>query len=499
MWKLTKRRSYTVLEGVPTKKRIKMVCDVGSSAMFFSHPPQLNFRARPIDMIIKYVLGASIMLNIYMMLSVTSNDQIFHSLSQSLTNSSSHSVSQSLSNASSHSLSLSNASSHVVSTSSDYLFQRSIGYAGSGNRIREKLAKASNGEDIKIGVLGGSISTGHKLEQKDKEVYHSVIFDWFTNKFPVGQHKLVNGAAPATGSSYFTYCHSKHIPDDLDIIFIEFSINDGSIYPTERGDGDPGITKNMELLVRNLMQMPNKPAIVFLSFFSFKVDYYFNGQEAHMAIANYYDIPYISFKNAYYDHHNRFPNDVYTLFSSDEHHPNKEGHRMMSAFVIQYLESIQGPKAINSPDADIPLLDMWTTRKHQASFFELNPFCETFMDKTYKPSSMDGWYLMNWKKEKYYIASDTPGSRITFSVEASKGSVYMYILKSNQYDLGNVWCWADDDRDSGKELSGHWEIGRSIGHMMLVSDSLSKGSHDIHCEVLDGEKTHFRIIAIFSG
>ncbi|KAI9281398.1 SGNH hydrolase-type esterase domain-containing protein [Umbelopsis sp. AD052] len=418
------------------------------------------------------------------MLSVSSNNHVFQSLSHSLTNSS-------------HSLS--NSSSHVLSHPSDYLFQRSIGYAGSGNRIREKLAKASNGEDIKIGVLGGSISTGHKLEDKSKEVYHSVLFDWFTSKFPYGQHTLVNGAAPATGSSYFTYCHGKHIPDDLDIIFIEFSINDGSIYPTERGDGDPGITKNMELLVRNLMQMPNKPAIVFLSFFSFKVDYYFNGQEAHMAIANYYDIPYISFKNAYYDHHNRFPKDVSTLFSSDEHHPNKEGHRMMSAFVIRYLESIEGVKAANTPDADIPLLDMWTTRKHKANFSELNPFCETFMDKTYQPSYMDGWYLMNWKKEKYYIASDSPGSLITFSVEASKGSVYMYILKSSQYDLGSVWCWADDDRDNGRELSGHWNISRSIGHMMLVSDSLSKGRHDIHCQVLPGDNTHFRIIAIFSG
>ncbi|KAG2175362.1 hypothetical protein INT44_007850 [Umbelopsis vinacea] len=188
-----------------------------------------------------------------MMFSVSSNNHVFQSLSHSL----------------------SNSSSHVLSPPSDYLFQRSIGYAGSGNPIREKLAKASNGEDIKIGVLSGSISTGHKLEDKNKEVYHSVLFDWFTGKFPYGQHTLVNGAATATDSSYFTYFHSKHIPDDLDIIFIEFSINDGSIYPTERGDGDPGITKNMELLVRNVMQMPNKPAIIFLSFFSFKVDLLF--------------------------------------------------------------------------------------------------------------------------------------------------------------------------------------------------------------------------------
>lgn len=142
---------------------------------------------------------------------------------------------------------------------------------------------------------------------------------------------------------------------------------------------------------------------------------------------------------------------------------------------------------------------MWTTRKHQKDFYELKPFCETFMDKKYKPAYMDGWYLMNWKKEKYYIASDTPGSLITFSIEANQGSVYMYILKSNQYNLGNVWCWADDNKNAGKELAGHWNITRNIGHMMLVSDNLSKGKHDIHCELLNSNNTHFRIIAIFSG
>jgi lysophospholipase L1-like esterase len=436
-------------------------------------------------MVIKYFLGASILLNIYAILSHLAEPAPWNFSSPVPLSVSLDVVPL-------------NVSLDVV-PSSDYLFERSIGYAGSGNRIREKLDKASNGENIKIGVLGGSISTGHALENKDKESYHSIILNWFTKKFPNGRHELINGAAPATGSSYFTYCHNKHIPNDLDIIFIEFSINDGSIYPTERGDGDPSITKNMELLVRNLLQMPTKPAIIFLSFFSFKVDYYFNGQEAHIAIANYYDIPYISFKNAYFDHYNRFPDDIYTLFSKDAHHPNKMGHKMMSEFVIQHLENIEHKKIINTPNYDIPLIDMWTTRKHQTDFYELKPFCETFMDKKYKPSYMDGWYLMNWQKEKYYIASDTPGSLVTFSIEASQGSVYMYILKSNQYNLGNVWCWADDNKNDGKELAGHWNITRSIGHMMLVSDNLSKGKHDIHCELLNNNNTHFRIIAIFSG
>ena len=118
---------------------------------------------------------------------------------------------------------------------------------------------------------------------------------------------------------------------------------------------------------------------------------------------------------------------------------------------------------------------MWTTRKHQKDFFLRNIH-------RHKPV---GWYLMNWK-----ILHCIRYTRFVGSIEASQGSVYMYIFKSNQYNLGNVWCWADD-------IS--WNITRSIGHMMLVSDNLSKGKHDIHCELLNSNNTHFRIIAIFSG
>ncbi|KAG2175364.1 hypothetical protein INT44_007852 [Umbelopsis vinacea] len=149
---------------------------------------------------------------------------------------------------------------------------------------------------------------------------------------------------------------------------------------------------------------------------------------------------------------------------------------MKSEFVIRYLESIEGAMATNTPDTEILLLDMWTTRKHRVNFSELNPFCETFMDKT---AILHGRLVSDELEErKHYIASETPGSLITFSIEASKGYAYMYILKSSPYKLGSVWCWADDDRDNGRELFGHWDISRRIGHMMLAPDSLSKGRHD---------------------
>jgi lysophospholipase L1-like esterase len=407
---------------------------------------------------------------------------------------------------------LSNVRDELLEKYGDSILDLSIAHKGSSSRVKDKILQASNGKPIKFGVIGGSISTGHTL-QDSKETYHSLVFDWWNKKFRVN-NTIVNGAVPATSSSYFTYCYDKHIPNDLDIIFIEFSINDGSIYPTERGNGDPMITKNMELLVRNLLQMPTQPAIIFVSFFSFKVDYYFNGQEAHLSIANYYDIPYISFKNVFFNHLIRFPTQAELLFSSDFHHPNKEGHKVMSEFIIHYFDQIGiGQKSGNylQISNDIPVIDMWSTRKTQKDFRELQPTCQTFNPhrpgggyQNYRPYDMNEWYFLDWKKEKFYIAADKPGANITFSIETNKGSVYMYVLKSDQYNLGNVWCWPDNDYNKGKELVGYWNISRSIGKMMLVSEGLTKGKHYVHCKLLEksdspNNGTHFRILAIFSG
>lgn len=390
-----------------------------------------------------------------------------------------------------------------------YILDKSISYKGTSYKIRQKLKKAINGNKIKIGVLGGSISTGHTLENPLVETYHSNLFYWWNETFPHNDNEIVNGALPATGSSYFTYCYNKHLPNDLDIIFIEFSINDGSVYPTERGNGDPMITKNMEQLIRSLLQLPNEPAIILISFFSFQVDYYFNGQEAHLPIANYYDLPYISFKNVFFDYLNRNPENVTLFFSKDKHHPNKNGHKIMSNIIINYLEEQICSLNYNHENNfqiynDLPLIDMWTARSKKDKFYELNPMCYTFNDEKYRPYDIGNWYLLNWKKEKFYIAADNPGDKITFLIETNKGIVYLYVLKSNNYNLGNIFCWIDDDKENGKEILGYWNISRSIGQMILVSENLKNGKHMLYCEVLKksdnpNNGTHFRIIAVFTG
>jgi lysophospholipase L1-like esterase len=376
-------------------------------------------------------------------------------------------------------------------------YDRSMAYKGTSTRIRQKLRQALSGEHIKIGVVGGSISAGRKLENATHESYHGIVSAWWNKQF--ASATLVNGAMPSLGSSYFAYCYNKHIPDDLDVIFVEFSVNDGSVFPDERGAGDTVNTRHMELLIRNLLQMPSQPAVVLISFFSFRADHYFDGQEAHLPVANYYDIPYISLKNVYFDHLVRFPDDKNRIFSDDNVHANKYGHQIMADFIIHYFNE-QLKFTDTTVDLDpLPLIDMWSTRKQH--YNKLQSECQIFINES--AYHMDGWYSTNINREKFYVAADKPGARITFIINTTKGNVYIHALKSKQFNLGNVWCWADDDKQKGRELFGYWNIVTSVGETMLVTEKLSKGQHFVHCEVLSKSNhpnngTHFRIIAIFS-
>lgn len=98
-------------------------------------------------------------------------------------------------------------------------------YEGSNARFRRVLRKALAGEPILIGVLGGSVTKGHGLTNPNQN-WTFKLLDQLRKLLPMSEIELVNGAVPATGTDYFSMCFQVHIPQDVDIVIIELSIND---------------------------------------------------------------------------------------------------------------------------------------------------------------------------------------------------------------------------------------------------------------------------------
>jgi len=56
------------------------------------------------------------------------------------------------------------------------------------------------------------------------------------------------------------FCHVEHLPQDADIVILEAALND---------DATSDHAKNMESMLRGILQYKNKPAVLVLSSFSY--------------------------------------------------------------------------------------------------------------------------------------------------------------------------------------------------------------------------------------
>jgi hypothetical protein len=101
------------------------------------------------------------------------------------------------------------------------------------------------------------VTKGHHVYPN--EIWFYKFWEWFQTflDVPVNQ---VNGAAPATGSDYFSFCFPLHIPEESDLVLVELAVNDEGILEH---------VENMENLLRGLLDLPNQPAVILVEVLAF--------------------------------------------------------------------------------------------------------------------------------------------------------------------------------------------------------------------------------------
>ncbi|KAL7421533.1 hypothetical protein Q5752_003302 [Cryptotrichosporon argae] len=214
---------------------------------------------------------------------------------------------------------------------------------GTGARVRNMLAHARDGRPIKVGILGGSVSACHGVHpskdypQGDPNgpgCYPSLVKDWFEATFPDNDVEFMNGAIGGMDSSYYAFCGTHHIALDVDLIVLEFDVNDQT---------DIIYQSFFDQLLRVLLEFQSQPAVVILGSWSPQVAQdvgYGDPQMVHLPIAHYYDIPYISMKRVVFNHYLRYPDSMaQAFFQPDLLHPKARGHRVLADLLISYLES----------------------------------------------------------------------------------------------------------------------------------------------------------------
>jgi len=129
-----------------------------------------------------------------------------------------------------------------------------------------------------------TVTKGHQVNRD--EIWFHKLGQWL-QKFVGNDITItsVNGAAPATGSDYFSFCFPLHIPTDSDLVLVELAVND---------EGIPEHVENMENLLRGLLDLPTKPAVILVEAIAFSTGGMAGGGgRMHLPVAQYYDVPVI--------------------------------------------------------------------------------------------------------------------------------------------------------------------------------------------------------------
>lgn len=56
--------------------------------------------------------------------------------------------------------------------------------------------------------------------------YPSLFFRWWLSVFPHPASELTNGAMRRTNSGYFGFCSAHHVPENTDLVILEFDVDD---------------------------------------------------------------------------------------------------------------------------------------------------------------------------------------------------------------------------------------------------------------------------------
>lgn len=141
------------------------------------------------------------------------------------------------------------------------------------------------GRKVKIGIIGGSISACIDSTLEDcyatrLEAQLGMDFRDFGTEV-----KVFDGAISAVGSDFFASCWSTRFLEEVDLMIVELAVND--VWEGKEN-------RNMDALLRSLLERPSKPGLLLFNMWS-PLHPWSNGAASIDNLAQYYDIPVISF------------------------------------------------------------------------------------------------------------------------------------------------------------------------------------------------------------
>ena len=209
---------------------------------------------------------------------------------------------------------------------------RGVLRTGNLSRLSRVMEKAKRGEEITIAYLGGSITNGSSAMPKETNCYAYLTTEWWKEKFPQAKINYVNAGIGATDSYLGVHrVQSDVLAKDPDLVVVEFCVNDSRSHNQE----------SYESLLRRILQYRSDPAVVGLFLTNFEGRVCSDWSEEHKEIAEYYDIPVVSYRDVVKPRLEDGSLEWNKIGPADDlTHPNNAGHKIISRCMRYFFDQV---------------------------------------------------------------------------------------------------------------------------------------------------------------
>lgn len=354
------------------------------------------------------------------------------------------------------------------------MIENSLLAQGNNYRLKKVIEKARNGEDVTLGFIGGSITYGYN--SGTTENFAKLVTDFFAKEYGTGENvHCVNAGLSGTPSLLGLIRSDKELfPAKPDVVFIEFSVNDGDL------NGD---FTGYESLVRKCLMQDNAPAVILL--FSI-IESGYTMQNDHNLTRFYYDLTGISMKNAIWS----YLEDGtirWKDWSKDESHPNEWGQSMYAKFIIhaiqladaaQWDEEYVIPEKMNKGFDHTALIPVDNAQ---------NP--ETIRDVEY------GSFAIGTKHENFPDGwmHESGSEPMTFTYEGC--ALYLVYRNTNSNQYGTAEVYVDGERCM--TLDGNTPGGWYNPVPVRITRAKESGLHSVEIRMAeDSENLKFEVLCL---
>ncbi len=268
--------------------------------------------------------------------------------------------------------------------------QRGLVSHGNVSRLAAVMAKARRGEEICVAAIGGSITAGGLQTKDPKNRYIARVADWFTRNFPKAKVRFVNAGIGGTNSLYGSMRVQRDVLSKKpDLVIVEYAVNDNHPVPMFWG--------SYEGVLRQILREPQQPALVQLFFMQRKGE---NAQEKQHMLGRHYDLPMVSFRDAWWPEIDS-GRAVWETMYADVVHPNDTGHILASELLIALLNDVNAKpeSSATASRADLPA----------PMITDLFANCRYAQGTDLKPTQNSGW-TQNADHTKWESPAATDGS-----------------------------------------------------------------------------------------